>query len=678
MRSIVENNFIQSLKDINPNIDPDIFMTIYDTYANEYFMFYETYIKKLYTYLVKQCPHVDFSLTARLKAKPSYFTKTLSYLKDNLDLFFPGLKAIRHEHQLIKNQDNSPQEKDVYEKFLNDKEAKKKKIFWFLHDVHISDILSQEKDSAISSKLLDEFTLYRSKLSLPDKNYNIYSILTRIKQNPNLFPPEDYSHLVSTLEKYENQSSYTKVMNLMENLDENEQLMKKNRIKEYLEVNGFDVSSFETPINFLLSSYHTDQEEKAIHQLLSALGNPSSVSYDSLSSLLSSYSLQEQQYKFSKILRSLPTDLSKKLVEHFGRTEDLFAHRPVIRSVHFPVNHLSYENGNFYFSDPEGNRRVLHPSYSFSMEDIITKENKVKYIVVDGKEQILNERDLLYSSELSSKQRNLENAKKDENGQLTLLRDAVQITNLGTNEQSFINISQVHYEEDSNSFTIEDDSGKIYPISTLMNDPNYHIDIFQCDEPTLIDTIYQMENSEEKFYKKHGVVHISRKRKDYIAMPKLNGYQSLHDSIFYSIRRFMRTNNHQMRTSFSGFAMESQKRTLLMNDMAEDNTTTIGHDHHKKNRYQGFGNTASNDDILALINTPGVNLSDVLGKVIAVFKKADEEIGTYTFNPKELFQILYGQPYDDLDEINHSFMDDEFSDHDLSVNELEDDEDLMI
>lgn len=673
MSSVIEDNFIQSLKKINSDIDPNIFINTYSIYANEYFMFYETYIKKLYTYLVEKCPSVDFALTARLKSKLSYFTKTLSYLTDNLDLFFPSLKAIHQQDELRENQDKSVENKALYEKFLQDKEAKKKKIFWFLHDKYLFDILSQEKHSDVEQKLMDELNNCLRKSSLPNKNYNIYSLLTHLKQKPDLFPPDDYSVLLSTLEKYEQQSSYTKVMNLMEHLDENEQMMKKNRIKEYLEVNGFDVSSIETAIDLLLCSYHTDQEQEAIHQLLNDLGNQSSVSYSSLSCLLHSYSLQEQQYKFSKILSALPPDLSQKLIEHFGRTEDLFAHRPVIRSIHFPLIDLSRENGKLYFCDPDGNKRILNSAFSFSPEEIIVKENKVKYIMIDGKEQILNERDLLYSPEISSQQRNLENAKKDENGRLTLLRDAIQTTNVETKEHAFFNILQVHYDQDSNSFSVEDENGNIHDISSLLNHPKSQIDVYQYDEPSLIETIYHMENLEEKFYKKHGIVHISRKRKDYIAMPKLNGYQSLHDSIFYPMRRLSDRLTNKFEPKRSGFAMESQKRTLLMNDMAEDNTTTIGHDHHKKNRYQGLGNTASNDDILTLINTPGVNLSDVLGRVIAVFKKADGEIGTYTFNPKELYQIKYGQPYDNLDEINNSLFTDEFS-----VNELEDDEELMI
>ncbi len=673
MYSIIENNFIQSLKKINSDIDPDIFISTYHTYSNEYFMFYETYMKKLYTYLVQECPSVDFSLTGRLKAKPSYFTKTLLYLKDNLDLFFPNLKTIYHQNGLRENRNKSTKDKEAYEKFLQDKEAKKKKIFWFLHDKYISDILSQEKDPLIIQQLMDQLNTCCAKLSLPNKNLNVYSLLTRIKQNPELFALDDYSLLVSTLEKSEQQSSYTKIMNLMEHFDENEFVMKKDRIKEFLELNGFDVSHLENSIDSLLSSFHTDQEQESIEQLINDLGDQSSVSYSLLSSLLYSYSLQEQQYKFSKMINSLSPDLSKKLVEHFGRTEDLFAHRPVIRSIHFPLTDVSYEEGKLYCYNTDGKKQIVHSAFSFSPEDIKTKENHVKYIMIDGKEQILNERDLLYSSELSSQQRKFENAKKDENGHLTLLRDAIQSTDLETNCQTFFNVLQIYHDKNSNSISIEDEDGNLHDISSLVHDPKHQIEVYQYDEPSLIKAIYHLENLEEDFYKKHGIVHISRKRKDYIAMPKLNGYQSLHDSIFYPMRRLGNKSSTKSEFKQSGFAMESQKRTLLMNDMAEDDSTTMGHDFHKKNRYQEFANSATNDDILALINTPGVNLSDVLGRVITVFKKADEEIGTYTFNPKELYQILYGQPYDNLDEMSNPFSDDEFS-----VSELVDDESFMI
>ena len=133
---------------------------------------------------------------------------------------------------------------------------------------------------------------------------------------------------------------------------------------------------------------------------------------------------------FRFVFNKLSSDEKDRLVNRLGRTEDTFAYRPVINSVDFNIKSVR-ENANneFEIIDSDDNVIPIHSSITFSPEEIIEKDNGSKYILIDGKEQKLNERNLLYPYDLPSSKRCFENALKNPDGKLTMLQDSIVINN---------------------------------------------------------------------------------------------------------------------------------------------------------------------------------------------------------------------------------------------------------
>ena len=341
---------------------------------------------------------------------------------------------------------------------------------------------------------------------------------------------------------------------------------------------------------------------------------------------------------FRIIFERLSTKEKNQLVSRLGRTEDTFAYRAIVHSVDFPIKSIeTSSDSEFYILDNDNNQVPINKAISINPEkDIIYSEDDDKnYITINGKQETLNERNLLYPPNLPPKQRNLKNAQKDENGNLTLLRDSFILA-----DNSHLDIVDIKFNSTNNSVLITSSDGEIRNVSSLLQRSD--IKLRKHDEAPLIKEAYTIDCLRQDYYKNHHFQSIKSRRKDYIANPKPEtNYMSIHDSAIH--------------TEY-GYTQEGQIRTLEMEDIGKDETTRVGHDAYKREKNKKF----LENTILAKILFKDPNAFDSsTPTLMEILEKGDAELpeilGKYilTTTISEDTSISYQPPIDII--FNHTF-----------------------
>lgn len=316
---------------------------------------------------------------------------------------------------------------------------------------------------------------------------------------------------------------------------------------------------------------------------------------------------------FSIIFNKLSQEEKNKLVSRLGRTEDTYAYRLIVHSVDFPIKSIDVSSdSDFYIIDQDGNKMPINIATSLNPDKdiILSEENDKNYISINGKKEILNERNLLYPSNLPYNQQTLQNAQKDENGNVTLLNDSFIF-----NDTSHLNIIDIKINPTNHSFFITDSNGEVRNISSLLEKGN--LKLKKCDEEALIKEVYDIYAIIQDFYKTHEIQSIQSRQKDYIANPKpITEYMSIHDSAIH--------------TKY-GYTLEGQDRTLKMDDDSKDESTRTGHDVYKKSKREDFLHykilqkvlsqnpnafDSSISTLMKILENGNVELSEILGKYI--------------------------------------------------------------
>ena len=347
---------------------------------------------------------------------------------------------------------------------------------------------------------------------------------------------------------------------------------------------------------------------------------------------------------FKIIFEKLSQEEKDKLISRLGRTEDTFAFRLIVQSVDFPVKSLqiSSDGMNFSIIDQDGNAIPITPSIRINPEkDIIHSENgNVNYVMINGKKEILNERNLLYSSNLSAKQRTLSHAQRDKNGNLTLLGDSFLLQ-----DGSFLNIVDMKVNPDTNCIFITDSNGETRNISSLLE--NKSLTLRKHDEESLIKEVHNIRNLMICFLDEKKFQLLNNKSKNYINMPKLESlYMALHDS-FYNM--------------MFGYSIEGQYKTLRMDDAIQN----TAHDAYKKSKLKEFLQNkilakilskdptafdSSTPTLMKILEDENVNLTEILGKNIFITLTKNNSSGK-TISQDYLLpiELLFFQTFHNVD-----------------------------
>lgn len=318
---------------------------------------------------------------------------------------------------------------------------------------------------------------------------------------------------------------------------------------------------------------------------------------------------------FLFIFNKLSKEEKDKLITRLGRTEDTFAYRLIINSVDFPIQSITYNSSDakYYIIDQDGYMIPINKAITINpKKDLVySDETNKTYLVVNGKRQTLNERNLLYSRNIPTNQRTLPNAQKDKNGNITLLTDALIIEN----ERSPLDIVDIQLNPTNNCIFITDSKGDVRNLSALLEERS--ITLRKYDEKSLIEEVYNISDTKQTFYEENNLQFIWSRYKNYIETPKeKTGYMSLHDSAVNKLY---------------GYTIEGQSRTLEMEDHCKDESVRVGHDAYKREKAKLHSNNKFLAKILAIdpnafdSSTPvlmdilenrNVELTDLLGKYI--------------------------------------------------------------
>ena len=403
----------------------------------------------------------------------------------------------------------------------------------------------------------------------------------------------------------------------------------------------FSPSTDEKDRNLAIEKYFSFLKKKNINNSLDYISN-----FDEAKNLILQITSNPENKSvignFNKFFSKLSEDNQQRLTLILGRTEDTFAYRPVVNSVDFDISSIQYSNdGNLEILDKEGNKIPISLAHPLNPdEDIITHSNGLKYVVINGQKQKLNERNLQYDPSVSSKNRQLENAQKDENGNITLLGDSIILPK--TNE--CLDISSITFNTSKNAFFITDTNGESRNLSKLLADGN--LKLRKYDEKTIIDSVYKINDIIENYYSHNNFRTIKCRSKDYIASPKpITEYMSLHKSAL---------NKEDL------YTLESQIRSLKMEDEAKDESTIRGHDAYKIAKFQKYKDneilskilsddeTAFDSSTLTLIKVlenPQVDLSDILGKYLMITTTEKGIITDYSPDDDIIFEHIFESTY---------------------------------
>ena len=316
---------------------------------------------------------------------------------------------------------------------------------------------------------------------------------------------------------------------------------------------------------------------------------------------------------FRFVFNKLNQDEKDKLITRLGRTEDAFAYRPIVTSVDFDIKSvIRNEDGSYSCIDSEDNVIPIHSAIKFSKDDIVENPNGTKDVVINGKKHKLNERNLLYSYNVSARHRSLDNALVDADGMMTLLEDSLII-----NKKDFFDISSITTLPTNGDILVSNPYGESKNLSLLLN--NGTIKLRKVDSEYTIPAIYDISSIINDYYDDNDITQIYSRFKDYIKKPKPDtDYQSLHMSSFNKLY---------------GFTIEAQVRNLDMEDDCKNESTSSGHDQYKKEKSKNLYKNpilnailkqdelafdSSTQTLLKLLDSPDIELSEILGKYILI------------------------------------------------------------
>lgn len=367
--------------------------------------------------------------------------------------------------------------------------------------------------------------------------------------------------------------------------------------------------------NIFSQATSNEEREKLFNKYFKFLLNENPKKFEELKKITFGIipTLEDYRDSFRFIFQKLSQEEKNNLIRRLGRTEDTYAYRLIIHSVDFPISSIiSSSDGKFHIIDNNGNKVEIAPAIRFNPEtDLVTsKETDETFVVVDGRKELFNERNLLYPENLPLKKHNLENAQKDENGNLFLLCDSFIREN-----NSPLNIIDIKFNPVNNSVFVIDSNGESRNLTSLLQRETLSLRKF--DENSLIKELYEIDLTIQEYYKTHKIQSILSRRKDYIEKPKPDThYQSIHDSCFHKDY---------------GYTMEAQERTLDMEEKGKDENTRIGHDVYKQKKLEKYSNNiilkqiiekdnsafdSSTPTLMKILEDKNVELSELLGKYI--------------------------------------------------------------
>lgn len=327
-----------------------------------------------------------------------------------------------------------------------------------------------------------------------------------------------------------------------------------------------------------------EKRDKAIETFFKFLIKENPEKYQKISNMIKQINPVFNSKKcFNIIFSELTPDEQEKLVTRLGRTEDAFAFRAIVRSVDFNISSATKnENNTFEIKDEEGNIIPIRPAAKFNPEtDLIEKENGSKYIIIDGKEILLDERNLLYPQNLKSSQRTLHNAQKDSDGNLTLLYDSIVIDSEHKRNREVFDIISISTNPDTNDIIVHNQYGESKNLRLLLTK---NIKLKKSDDEYTKPALYDILNLIESYYRDNKIVSISSRFKDYVKLPKpFTNYMSIHISAFNKL---------------FGYTIESQIRTQKMEDDAKNEDSALGHDKYKENKLEKYKKNSILSEIL--------------------------------------------------------------------------------
>ena len=340
---------------------------------------------------------------------------------------------------------------------------------------------------------------------------------------------------------------------------------------------------------------------------------------------------------FKKILNSLSQPEKDAVIRRLGKTEDIFAYRVIVKSVSFDIKDITTsEDGTIKLIDHKGNELSVSPSVKLSSNDIYENAYGRKCALIDGVETELYDNNFLYDSSVPAKKRTFENAKKDTDGNYTLLRDAFVLSD-GTH----LDITSIYYSPEYESYFFES-NGERKNLSSLINGSS--IKLKKHDSQTCIEYAKKIDTVDLEFQKKYNYMPMEERRKNYIDYPKPNsGYQSIHNSFYNFVYNFI---------------IENQVRTNEMEEASKMENSKTGHDEYKKDKMlkktarrpilgiikksdpTAFDSSASTTMVLLSKNFSQIELYEVLPKYILVAPIGDY-ISSYVPNQDVVFNHFF-------------------------------------
>ena len=303
------------------------------------------------------------------------------------------------------------------------------------------------------------------------------------------------------------------------------------------------------------------------------------------------------QTKMNMIISNLSENDKSRFILHLGMSDDIFAHRLIVRSVGSSICGTNYKNNTFFIKDKKGNEVRIQPSIIINDPQIIqqikstldkttTDYSRIE-ININGQNEQIN---------LDYIERNPDKTiKYNEDGSLTLLRDAIEFP-----DKSIINITPNNLVNVDNEFYIKTENG-LKNINGLV--------LRKYDEPSVSQGISRIMSYIQNVYLPSNpdmndeIYEIPPERlKDYIKNPKPTGYKSIHATF---LKKWLSQKHKKYITKYS---QEIQAESLTMDKDKDDPNSPISHNKYK----------SSTDELSKLMVDPTYELSDLFPKYILV------------------------------------------------------------
>lgn len=331
--------------------------------------------------------------------------------------------------------------------------------------------------------------------------------------------------------------------------------------------------------------------ENSIAHILSFFDNS-----DNLLTILKDTSITSQT-KMDMIISNLSGNDKMRFILHLGMSDDIFAHRLIVRSVGSTICGTHSANNKLYIKDKNGNNILIQPSIQITDPEIISKikstldKTTTDYsrieIDINGKKEQIN---------LDYIVRNDDNSPKiNKDGSLTLLRDAIEFP-----DKSIINVTPDNLIHVDDHIYIRTDSG-LKDIDNLV--------LRKYDEPSVSQGINRIMSYLENQYSQldpymyDEYYEIPPERyKNYIKNPKASGYKSIHATI---LKKWFNTYKDKYVTKYS---QEIQAESLVMDKDKDDPNSPISHNKYK----------SSADELSKLMVDPTYELSELFPEYILI------------------------------------------------------------